>query len=442
MINRYDNEAAYEAAGAPTGESRVAQIADTGEVKIDGVNVLVPVPGDGDAVFYDEDGKDRFVRYNTIQKSLLPASWTHVGYAFGQRGRTYKVLDKNFPDATKQWVGCWQFSISAISATTIKFWLKMKGDYATFVGIEVELTSATIDATSASEIDAALDAAGNTGNVGYANHGWWAFLADAQGNKVESDGTQIIVQCDFDGDYRQNACSDSTHTLTGVTMALCVYRDMPAASNVYRNTLANGGSPIMNFAKGKAYYSASGATPSANVAINSTTLVNKTSFDSSQYCADLRAFFGDYDNYIRANMVKYPAPDYGVFSLVDADEMTRRYASLKFTKKDGETQDYIFPALATALTVGYGSGKYAVGKWHLSDVTDGTEYMDDAVMAKIAEAQGRMNTTVLTNSVTRWFARRSYVNTAWYFTSTSGTLYYYYVNTAFRCQAVTLCRLD
>lgn len=444
MIKKYADNAAYEAAGVPTEESRVALIADTNEVRIDGVNVLVPVPGDGDAVFIDEDGNDRFVRYDTIQKDLIPEGWTHVGYAFGQRGKTYKVLDKSFPTATFQWVGAWQHAITAISDAAIKFWLKMKGNYATFVGIEVTLSDSSNDymnATTVAEINTALEAAGNTGNVGYANHGWWAYLADSN-YEASENGTKIVVQCDFDGDYSQNATSDATHALVGCTMEHVTYRDMPASSAVFHRTMASAGSSPMNLEKAVAYNTTSGATPSANVAINSTTIVKKASFDESEYCADLRAFFGTYEAYIAANMVKYPHPNYGAFAMIDADEMTRRYANLTFTKKDGVTTGYIFPALHTATSVGYGSGKYAQGRWHLSDITDGVEYMDDVTMAKIAAAQTRMNTTLLTNTVYRWFARRVSAITAWVFYSTFGSLSYITVNGATRCQAVSFCRLD
>ena len=434
MIKKYADNAAYVAAGMPTEESRVALIADTNEVKIDGVNVLVPVPGDGDAVFIDEDGNDRFVRYDTIQKDLIPEGWTHVGYAFGQRGRTYKVLDKNFPTATFQWLGCWQYAITAVSASAIKFWLHMKGDYAAWVPIEVTLSDDTdgyINATTVSEINAALEAAGNTGNVGYENHGYWAFL----------DGDHITVQCDFNGDYRQYQCSDGSHALVGCTMALSVWGDMPASGNVFRRTMASAGGSPMNLEKAVAYNTASGSTPTANVAVNSTTIVKKAAFDESEYCADLRAFYGTYEAYIAANMVKYPHPNYGAFAMIDADEMTRLYGSATFTKKDG-TDGVKFPALHTATSVGYGSGKYAQGKWHLSDITEGMEYMDDVTMAKIAAAQTRMNTTLLTNTVGRWFARRYNAHSAWFFSSTFGHLATTNVYNALRCQAVSFCRLD
>ena len=141
-------------------------------------------------------------------------------------------------------------------------------------------------------------------------------------------------------------------------------------------------------------------------------------------------------------MVMWPHPkEYGLFAMIDADEMTRRYGSATFTKKGGDT-DVKFPALNTATTVGYGLGKYAVGKWHLSDVTDGIEYMEDGTLAKLQEAQTRMNTTVITNSVTRWYARRNGANNAWNFNGTNGNLGTTSVYGAYRCQAVTLSDFD
>ena len=437
MIKRYTTPEAYVAAGLPTDESRVAQIEQTSEVKIDGVNVVVPIPGDGDAVFEDAEGNVKFVRWNTIQKNLLDETWTHVGFAFGFDGKKVKVMAKDENSGLK-WLNCWQYAITAISATTIKFWLHMKGDYAAWVPIEVELTSAEINATSAAEITAALEAAGNTGNVGYANHGYWAFLADAQGNKVESDGTQIIVQCDFCADYRQYQISDSTHALVGVTMALCVWGDMPASDALWRKNNVSSYFGGLNLAKFEAYYAASGKTPTANVSLTAVDPVNKTAFETSDYCANLRSFYKTYHNYMAMNMVRWPHPKRGVFDLIDADEMTRRYAALTFTKKDGTTIDWKFPALHYGLTVGYGTGVFAVGNWHLSDVPDGMEYMSDEPFAKLVEAQTRMNTTVLTNSAHRWFARRNGSSNAWYFNGTPGTLNTTTVSSALRCRAVTL----
>ena len=215
MIQTFSNQDAYAAAGKPTDESRVALIEDINAVKIDGVNVLTDMPEDGDVVFEDTDDSIFYVKRTTVNKNLINASWTHTGFAFSNNGRQVKVLDKTFPSTTYQWLACWQYAITAISSTSITIKLRMAGDYANYVEIPVALTSAAINATTVSEVNAALEAAGNTGNVGYANHGYWAFLADANGNKVDSDGTQIIIQCDFNGNYQQFNVAG-----TGCTIAL------------------------------------------------------------------------------------------------------------------------------------------------------------------------------------------------------------------------------
>ena len=432
MIKTFPTPAAYAAAGAPVDESRVAQIQNTRQIKIDGVNVLMDRPSDVCAVFYDTDGKDYYVRWDTIQKNKLDPSWTHVGYAYGFDGKRARVLDKAFPTTTYQWLGCWQYAITAISASTIKFWLKMKGDYATFIGIEVTLSDDSdgyMNATTVSEINAALEAAGNTGNVGYANHGYWAFL----------DGDHITVQCDFNGGYQQYQCSDSTHALVGCTMALSVWGDMPANSSMLRKTGGNSGG-VRNVAKAVAYYSASGATPTANVAVNSTALVNRASFNTSQYCADLRAFYGTYEAYIAANAILDPHPsEFGFFSLPDGKEMTRRYGNATFTKKDGVTTGWKFPAIHYGVTVGYGTGKYAVGNWFTDD---DASFLEDSVLAKMQEAQNRMATTVITNSVHRWLSRRVNVYGGWIFSGNNGYLTNNTVTSANRAQAVTLIDFD
>ena len=428
MIKSFPTPAAYAAAGAPVDESRVAQIQSTGEIRIDGVNVLMDRPSDVCAVFEDPNGVVYYVRWDTIQKDRLSADWTHVGYTYGFDGKRTRVLDKNFPSTTMQWLACWQYAITAISAATIKFWLKMKGDYATFVGIEVTLSDDSdgyMNATTVAEINAALEAAGNAGNVGYANHGYWAFL----------DGDHITVQCDFNGDYRQYQCSDGTHALVGCTMALSVWEDMPASSAMFRKT-GQVSTATRNVEKAVAYYGASGTTPSANLPVNTTTYVKRVDFYTSEYCADLRAFYGTYEAYIAAQAVEpMQSPDYGFFALPDGQEAARRWGSSTFTKKDGETVAYKFPVIHYGLTVGYGSGKFATGKWFTDD---DAAFLEDSVLAKMQEAQRRMNTTVITNSVFRWLSRRYNAYIGWFFYGNYGTLSNYTVTNAFRVQAVTL----
>ena len=443
MIKQFPTPEAYAAAGQPASESRVAQITQDNNIKLDGVNVLLEKPVDVCATFIDSNGAPMYVHWNTIRKNLLPASWTHIGFSFWYDGKHYKTIEKGF--GTEKWLSVWQFSITAISAGTIKFWLKCKGDYATFIPVEVTLSDSSngyINATSVSEINAVLETIGNTGNVGYDKHGYWAYLSDVSDNKVDSDGVKIVVQCDLCEDYRQYQCADSTHALVGCTMALSVWGDMPASSALFRATGKSTTNGNMNLERSIIYRSTNGVTPSANEPVDTLDLVTLEAFNTSSYCAELRAAYGDYQTYMKANKVMWPHPKkYGLFGLMDADAMTAKYGNVKAAKKDG-TEVWKFPALHYGTTVGFGTGKFAAGRWHLSDVDDGMQYMDDDTLAKLAVAQKAMGTTVLTNNVYRWFARRLNANHAWGFGGTNGILSNYNVNGAYRCQAVTLSEID
>lgn len=434
-VKNYSNKAAYNAAGVPADESRVALIEDTNEVMIDAVNAVVPTPQDGDAVFIDSDDNVFFVRRDTLNASLISSDWTLVGYAFGFNGKQYYTYHKNHADL--QYLAVWQYSITAISSTSITISLRMKGDYANAVSVPVTLTSAAINSTTVAEINAALEAAGNTGNIGYANHGYWAYLADDNDNKVtdDADATKIIIQCDFTAAWQQVYVGG-----TGCTIALSVWGDMPASSALLRRNGVSSYYGGMNYKRFYAYYSANGGTPSSNVAVRAADPVNENSFNTSEYCADLRTAYGTYENYLKQNMV-LQYQKYGVFGLMDAEEMTTRYGNATAPKKDGTTV-YKFPALHHGASVGYGNGKFAVGKWHLSDVDEGLMYMSDEVLEKIADAQTRMGTTVLANNVNRWFARRYNGNGAWYFDGNDGNLILNGVYGTSRCQAVTLSDLD
>jgi hypothetical protein len=222
-------------------------------------------------------------------------------------------------------------------------------------------------------------------------------------------------------------------------MALSVWGDMPASSAIWRRTGVSTSSGVGNVEKAVAYYSTNGKTPTANWPLNSIDYVTRAAFESSAYCADLRAAYGTYENYIAHSRVMWPHPRYGVFTLPDAETMTTLYGSATFTKKDG-TDAAKFPALNYATGIGFGSGEFAVGRWHLSDVTEGVMYMDDVVYAKLREAQTRMNTVALLNTQARWFARRYNAYLAWLFYGISGSMATSNVPFAYRCRAVTLLK--
>lgn len=446
MIKNFPTEAAYAAAAKPTIESQAAMVEADKAVHYDGVNVIADVPRVGDAVFLDESNNPVILSAATIIKANIPSAWEYVGEVLEVMDNYHvRVIHKDISQ-TRKFADVVQFDITAISDTSIKFWLKMAGDYANFVGIEVTLTSAEINATSAAEIAAAIEAAGNTDNVGYDKHKYWAYLADADGNKVTSGGTKIVVQCDSWLDYRQYQCSDNTHALVGVTMAFTTWGMMPENSNLgFRVNGRKDSEHLMNLAKGVAYYGTNGRTPTADVPVNAAAgIVKRACFENPSdsayaYCAALREAYGTYENYVKSEyLVDFPQKC-GVFSMPDGDTLTKLYGPLTAEVKDGTTKAK-FPALNWPLTVGFNAAGMAVGDWHLWGVREGCMMMRDAVLALINATREKMGVTQISNATTRWFAQRYGVHTAWHFHGYTGNLTTNAVTYALQVGAVTLLK--
>ena len=442
-IKKYKDQESYNIEDYPTEVSRVGLIESNREVKIDPVYLFTKQPQSGDACYHD-GSKYLFLKGgDALNTALLPKNFTPVGCVEGWIGDEVLVVNKS--SSSTKFCQVVQFSITAISAATIKFWLKMAGDYATFVPIEVTLTDSSngyINATTATEIKTALEDAGNTNNVGYDKHGYWAFHTDSSEQPVESGGTKIIVQCDNWYDYRQYQCSDNDHALVGCTMALSVWGDMPA-STVYfkKNGKSTNYLGKMND-KFNTYYSINGRTPNANEGLyigGNTTPVTLAAFNSSQYCQLLRDTYGDYDTYINEEFgIAWPQ-HYGSFA-TSGRELTKKYAPLFFTKKNGD-QAFKFPALATAAAVGYtGIKGIEVGDWFLPGCEEGLMLMTDENIVKQNAFADKTKTTKITKDVVRWFAQRYTAKYARIFTATYGTLNYSAVYSTNAVQAVTLLK--
>ena len=437
-IKSYNNRAAYEAAVKPTIESQVSMIETTREIIVDGVNVITTRPIVGDLVFLNESNVITFVKGGSwIQKAIIPTAWTHVGYVYFRKGRKVGVIDKNGAD--KKYLDVCQYAITAISSTTLAIKLRMSPNYAVDTTVDVTLTAATIDATSAAEISAAVAAKATA--VGDTK-AWWAYLADAQGNKVDSGGTQIIIQCDTCVDYRFYNVS-----ATGCTIAHVTWGDMPASDRYWRGErgFSTNYWGVQNIARTKAWATNSGRVPASNEPVGpiagNDAPVKPSEFASSQYCAGLRAAYKTYEEYLKKCYAVVCPQKYGCFALLDGAAMAERYATKTAPTKDGGTK-YKFPALYYGYNRSYGVPGLDYGNWHLPDVFEGTQLMEDSVINTLAPSITKMGTTAINNSAYRWWAERCNVGTAWFFYGTYGSLNSYYVYTAIRCQAVTLLEID
>lgn len=443
-IKKYTSLQEYNAASKSSQESTVSHIDEGNLIKYDGVNVVTSEPQVGDALYLDLDKNKVFIVGDTLNKNLIPAGWVHVGEVFKREGDTVGILNKTGAD--RKYADVLQYSITAITQTSIVVKLKIQdtsksGDaqYATLIDVPVTLTSAEINATSAAEISAAVAAkAVEKGDTA----AWWAYLADANDNPVESDGTKIIVQCDVWKHWNQTGCS-----MTGGTITFTTWGDMPASNVYFKQTAGgavsteNGGA--LNMARRIAYINSSqntAAAPSANVGLGAG-MVRRTEFNDSQYCQLLRDTYGTYEKYVEGDqMVMWPQK-YGNFNMADGKTLTMKYALKSAPTKAGGTK-YKFPAMYYAYATTYGISGLDYGDWFLPGVIEAVAIMKDANLAKIAATQTRAGgTTGLNNSTSRWFSQRYYASNARNFSGTNGNLSNGNVYNSFRSQAVALFKI-
>ncbi len=441
MIKKFQNNTIYESATKPTSESQVAMLEDSKAVKYDGVNVIAEVPEVGDAVFLDENNKPVILKGGDwLVKSNVPVSWTYVGEVLEVVDNNHvRVLYKD-TNQTKKYADVLQYALTAIASTDLTLKLRIRdtsksGDaqYATSINVPVTLTSTAFDATTVAEITAALEAkATELGDT----RAWWCYLSNDNNEKVDENATRIIIQCDQWNNYQEYNCS-----CTGGTLSFVTWGDMPANStNGFRVNGIPSNPKIMNVARCAAYYSTNGRTPAADVQLNEAeTIVTSDAFTNSPYCALLRQEYGTYENYIASEyLVKLPQK-LGVFSLPDGKTMCTNYGNKTAPTKSGDSK-YKFPALNWPMSIALNADGMRQGQWHLMDVREGCLMMRDETLTLINKTRQKMSVTQISNSAYRWLAARSYINTAWNFSGTSGTLSNSYVHDTVQVGAVTLLK--
>ena len=437
-IKSFPNKQAYDAAPKPTIESQVSMIETNREIIVDGVNVLTTEPVPGDAIFLDESNKIVFVKGGSwIQKAIIPSAWTWVGTVFFREGRQVAIVHKTGVD--RKYADVVQFKLNdpTLDGTehTASIGVRVSTNYNANTTISYTYTATTLSQVVTAlniYIDADKATAGWTNTL-------WAYLADANGNKVEddADATQIIVQFDAWSDYRQYNCAGMTHITWG---------DMPA-STVYFKQTAKGGvgtenSGAMNMARRIAYINSSSnteAAPSANVPLGAD-MVRRTEFNSSPYCQLLRDTYGTYEDYVAGDQMVMCPQKYGSFALPSGKELCKKYGLLTAPTKAGDTKAK-FTAMYVASSVSYDADGLRQGDWCLPGVAEGTRLLRDETLAVITPTITKMAGTAINNSTYRWFAQRYNVRNARLFHGTYGALLSYGVFGSYRAQAVALLNI-
>ena len=433
-IKKVNTLSEYAAQPKSIQESTLTGVSEGNRVMTDGVNVVKQTAQFGDAVYVDGEGQDYIIDRNTLQHSLIPDGWTYRGVFIGwyNDGRMRVFMGNYASLPSQKYADVVQHKITAITSTEITINLRIQdtsksGDaqYATNIPVNVTLTSTEINATTAAEISAAVAAkATEMGD----QKAWWAWLADDNYNKVETGGTRIIVQCDTWVNYQMYVCS-----MTGGTIAFCTWRGMPVSNWYMRKTgVRTSSRGIMNVNGGVTYWSDNGLTPTANVPVASgdTDPVNKTAFEESAYCADLRQAYTTYREYISIEYGIMRPQKFGVFGIADGETLTAKYGPMTAPTKTGGVK-VMFPAMNWAYLQG----------GHLWDVNDGCDILEDSNLAIINSVQRKVGRTTISAATTRWFCQRCNAYNAWFFNGYYRKLsYYIYVNNTFQVGAVQLLK--
>ena len=171
---------------------------------------------------------------------------------------------------------------------------------------------------------------------------------------------------------------------------------------------------ILNTARGVTYWGSEGRTPSANEPVPAATNsdpVNRTAFETSEYCKLLRQTYASYESYIGDGMgVKFPQ-EYGCFGLSSGKVITYQYNDSKH------------PGFQHCAAVDYGVDGIAAGDWYMPGVYEGTALMRDAVLAKVNASMSKIGGATVSNGSNRWFAQRGNDKSAWHFNGNYGNLF-------------------
>ena len=423
QIEQYNDAAGYNSAGKPTIESRVANIKEGNISKFDGVNVpTTDTSVFGDAVYLDADGNKVAIRKDGYNRSLVPASWTYKGVFLGYhkdgRWRTFLGNYTSLPSAKALGICQYAWEDTVLDGAEHEKTIGLRfgiPDWNTTTSITFTYTATTL-AEAASACTAAIEAKlAELGAPQATINEWWAY-ADEANNRV-------IVQRDDCTDYRFHNCSGLTHISWGDMPASDNYRKVNGKSTNYRG--------LMNFEGAASYWSTNGRTPDANVAVHSeagnTDPMKLSEFQSSQYAAEIRAYYKTYDAYLRGEFGIQSLMKVGAFALPDGEALTVKYGPMMAPTKSGGTKA-MYPALNWAYLQG----------GHLLDVTEGVLMMEDANLAVINATQTKAGKVTLANSSSRWFAERSSVVNAWTFYGHTRTLSYGSVYGAYQVGAIAL----
>lgn len=354
QVTKYSKKADYAADAARLkSESAVSYIDENKAVVYDGVNCLVENQSayEGDLVVFDKvEARIRFVKARTLVKAQLAATLVPVGVVFKRLGAT--LLCMSITQYSERWGHPFEAMLSGIAnaaagSLTVKTTTGANTDAisvnwaagSTLASIADKLTAAF--ATAAQEPNRKWTATATDNGI-ILSHSWYI---SAQITEV----TGAVLAAQDDVDYQTT------------------YAYIDTTEYVRRKNGVNSYFAGFHLAKFVEYYSVNGTVPTSNIPLGSSTIVNKDSFENLDFCADLRAKYATYQDYLDGeHMAQFPS-NYGTM-LRDGKEHTELLAARLGTIVRG-AQEPRYPAAHRAHTYGVSVEGFTTGleagAWHL-----------------------------------------------------------------------------
>lgn len=418
QVNKYTDRAAYASdTERLSTQSAVSLIASDNEIVYDGVNVVVgkDAASVGDCAVYDRTaGAIRFVKGETLSAAQLPVTLTPLAVVYARQGDKVLIVSLDNPTIFL-WAASYEVALSgfdlAAGGTIV---LKFADTY--------EKTITYTAGATLSDLAAAVNTALRTGevNLSIPDHGGWSATAD--------DATERVV-------LTSNGYAKSWTTVEAVSGATLTTRtddtnyqvaltgllldEGQTVEYVRRRNGVSGKQAGMNSEMFLQYYSANGTVPTSNVPPGSATIVNQASFETSEFCAELRATYPDYASYLFGeHMAQYPSA-YGAM-LRDGRTNTAKIGRLRFTDIYGQSKP-CYPAAAAALEYGVAvegaTTGLEAGAWWLPSAEEVYLLMRDRVLTADDVERDPVNRTLVRLGKATLLA-----NAASYWTSCEGDL--------------------
>lgn len=418
QVNSYTDRAAMAADQQRLGtKSSVSFIQDSSAALHGGVNCVIydkNCAGEGDLVCHDADaGLPCFVKAATLVKAQLPANLTPVGVVYARNGGTVLVVSLSNAGASAKWAHSYEVAIGQIdtsAAGLVSVTVKAAGSYGQDTVTAPYEAGATLE-TIATALTSAFAALENLHTK------CWT---------AEADGERIILSHNYWSKCEVESVSGAAVLVTDETDWQSSYALVTANQNVRRENGVNSNFAGCNFPRFLDYYSISGTTPTSAVGLRSSTIVNRTAFEGSEYCSALREAYPDYESYLRGeHMLRFPGSCPPL--LVDGEETTSLLAAKKGTAVRGADEP-LFPAVLRASQFDAGAEGFGAGMWHLPSVEEIVLLMRHRRLNAADESPDPVNdtlkemgrTTLYADGVWLWTCCEHSVNFAFSFSGSSG----------------------